>query len=166
MSYAKEQEYRMKEWLEKHDFQDIRYYGSREKNAGDFLAKYNNKYYRFDHKSSHRIDGIKIQHDWIKKLSDICLARTAEPLGIPVISLSYINSHIYMIIPPSIFYVGRDAEPPILTCNPKRPLTKSCHISNVDLELITDAGLIFVEFWSNRSRIVSGSTFFNLIGGD
>lgn len=88
--YAKQQEYRLLRKLEADDRVDVlQYYGSRVKNAGDFLVKIGKHQVRIDHKSTTSDTRVSIQKGWLPKLIAIGLDRAEKEGGaIPVIVIS------------------------------------------------------------------------------
>lgn len=98
--YAKQQEYRLLRKLEADDRVEVlKYYGSREKNAGDFLVRSSKigkigdkKKVRIDHKSTTSDTRISLQKDWLPKLIGINLDRAErEGMCIPAIVISLKN---------------------------------------------------------------------------
>lgn len=89
-SYSKAQEYRLVEYLSKHkDVEVIKYYGSREKNAGDCLARIGRQQVRIDHKSTEKESKMVIQKEWLPKLTGITMRRADdEGSAMPLITLT------------------------------------------------------------------------------
>lgn len=88
--YAKAQEYRIKKWFEDHpDIKLLKYYGSRELKAGDFLIQIGTHRVRVDHKSTTNPSFISLQKEWLVKLSGLALRRVEkEGHTMPVISFA------------------------------------------------------------------------------
>lgn len=88
--YSRQQEARMEKYFENHpDVELLKYYGSRVKNAGDFLIRIGKHQVRVDHKSF--VSGIKvgIQKDWLINLTAYGLSRMdQEGASTPVITIS------------------------------------------------------------------------------
>ncbi len=93
MSNAKAQEYRIKKYFEDHpDIELIKYYGSRETKAGDFLIRMGGKQYRVDHKSTTSKNRIRLMKNWYPKLCGICNLRTRrEGSSTPLFTLSILT---------------------------------------------------------------------------
>lgn len=88
--YSTAQEYRIKKWFEDHpDIELLEYYGSRTKNAGDFLIKIGTHRVRVDHKSTTKESFIVLEKEWLVKLSGLALRRIEkEGHTMPVISFA------------------------------------------------------------------------------
>ena len=88
--YSQSQEYRLKRYFENHpDITLLEYYGSRVKNAGDFLIIINRKQCRVDHKSTTSDTRISIQKDWLPVLGEYNLNRmTKDGCSISFITFS------------------------------------------------------------------------------
>ncbi len=103
---AKAQEYRLKKYFENHpDIELIEYYGSREKDAGDFLIRMGNTQYRVDHKSTTDESTCRIVRDWYPKLAAICIDRSSrEGLSTPLHTISILNHRIIWALYARPFY--------------------------------------------------------------
>ena len=93
--YSRQQEERIKNYfIARPHWQVVHYYGSRNKNAGDFLVEYTkrNTLVRIDHKSTTSDSKISLQKEWLPKLGAICLTRQdKEGISKPLITLSFKN---------------------------------------------------------------------------
>ena len=93
MSNAKAQEYRVKRYFENHpDIKLLKYYGSREKNCGDFLIRMGGKQYRVDNKSTTNQLKLIVKRGWHPKLCAICLDRMdKEGVSVPLHTLTALS---------------------------------------------------------------------------
>lgn len=90
--YSRLQEQRVWDYLKGHpDIYDVTYYGSRQKNKGDFLfwVKGSNQQVRSDHKSTTNDIQIRLLKSWLQTLTDISLYEPA----IPIITFSLKGCH-------------------------------------------------------------------------
>lgn len=93
--YSRQQEERIKQYFNARPrWEVVHYYGSRNKNAGDFLVKYTriNTLVRIDHKSTTSDCKFSLQKEWLPKLGAICLTRQdKEGISKPLITFSFKN---------------------------------------------------------------------------
>lgn len=107
---GKQQEYRLKEALEKmDDVEIVKYYGQREGNAGDFLVKVGRHQVRFDHKSTSDDVVIRLEKDWMVKLTGINMRRMDEEgASVPCISFTIGGKRGIYVMCTRPYYVGGD----------------------------------------------------------
>lgn len=88
--YARAQEQRLWNKLREDErITYVEYYGSRQKNRGDFLAYIGPYKLRIDHKSTRDTSGIRIHKQWLEKLHSICVARRkADGHTLPIITFN------------------------------------------------------------------------------
>lgn len=136
---GKQQEYRLKEALEKMmDVEIIKYYGQREGKAGDFLVKVGRHQVRFDHKSTTNDTVIRLQKDWMVKLTGINMQRMDEEgAAIPCISFTIGGKHGIYVMCNRDFLIGSDPEQSIAT------QFKSCPVTG---GMLNDYGAIVISF--------------------
>lgn len=132
--YAKQQEYRVKKILENiPGVAVVKYYGSREKDKGDFLVEVGaydeTRPLRIDHKSTRSEEKIVIEKDWMPRLQHICMAESFEDgESVPVITLSLLNHRqVYAV---SQIGMGRTAN--IISGTP----AKRVHLNLAAFELV------------------------------
>jgi hypothetical protein len=95
-TYAKRQEYRLQETINAWpNWEIVKYYGSRQKNCGDVLAKCHHdcgrfKLVRIDHKSTRKKNVIRVQKKWLPGLAGHSSRLTEkEGYAIPLITMSF-----------------------------------------------------------------------------
>lgn len=105
--YSRSQEERIRQYfIARPGWEISAYYGSREKNAGDFLVRcdiytvqFGSRYYRMsvriDHKSTTSDSKLFLQKEWLPRLSRICSAKEKDGgRSKPLITFSFKNDRI------------------------------------------------------------------------